>query len=116
MAVIEYKHHVFLNDHRRHIPGFVNDPEHWHNPQNHTFVGWAKDDADYYVPWSSLKVLTKEDFFQRCLAIHQVEPISVMSQNTEDVGRNSRQLTTEAEVREHSDKWYDDFVARNSAT
>lgn len=117
MAVIEYKHHVFLNDHRRHIPGFVNDPDHWHNPVNHSFVGWAKDNADYYIPWSSLKVLTKEDFVQRCFTIHQTEPISIMLSREETLelpSQRTKQLTTEAEVREHAEKWYDDFVARNS--
>lgn len=115
MAVVEYKHHVFLNDHRRHIPGFINDPEHWHNPQNNSFVGWAKDNADYYIPWTSLKVLTKEDFVQRCFAIHQVEPISVRDESAENPGERMRQLTSETEVREVAEKWYDDYVARNSA-
>lgn len=115
MAVVEYKHHVFLNDHRRHIPGFINDPEHWHNPQNHSFVGWAKDNADYYIPWSSLKVLTKEDFVQRCLAIHQVEPISVRDENSENAIDRMRQLTSETEVREVAENWYDEYVAKNSA-
>lgn len=117
MAVIEYKHHVFLNDHRRHIPGFVTDPEHWYNPVNHSFVGWAKDNADYYIPWDSLRVLTKEDFVQRCFAIHQVAPISIMvvDENSEFDFREPKQLTTEAEVREHAEQWYDDFVARHSA-
>lgn len=115
MAVVEYKHHVFLNDHRRHIPGFINDPEHWHNPQNHSFVGWAKDNADYYIPWTSLKVLTKEDFVQRCLAIHQVEPIYVRDENSENPGERTRQLASETEVREVAENWYDEYVARNSA-
>lgn len=113
MAVVEYKHHVYLGDHRRHIPGFINDPDHWHNPTNHTFVGWVKENADYYVPWSTLKVLNKEDFVQRCIAIHNQTPIMV-SANTNEGLPVPTPLTSEEEVRTHAEQWYDSFVARNT--
>jgi hypothetical protein len=113
MAVVEYKHHVYLGDHRRHIPGFINDPDHWHNPANHTFVGWVKEDTDYYVPWSTLKVLTKEDFVQRCFILHNQNPIIVPVRDDEGVITPTA-LTTEQEVRNLAEKWYDDFVTRNS--
>ncbi len=116
MAVVEYKHHVYLGDHRRHIPGFISDPDHWRNPANHSFVGWISENPDYYVPWTTLNVLTKEDFVQRCLVIHAQEPIVVSSGPTENAPMGNMQaLTTEAEVRTHAEAWYDAFVARNSA-
>lgn len=114
MAVVEYKHHVYLGDHRRHIPGFINDPEHLHNPTNHTFVGWAKENADYYVPWSTLKVLTKEDIVQRCLILHAQNPFVVKDQNNIEDPAASLTLTSEEEVRAYAEAWYDSFVARNS--
>lgn len=113
MAVVEYKHHVYLGDHRRHIPGFINDPDHWHNPTNHSFVGWAREDADYYVPWSTLKILSKEDFVQRCLTIHSQNPIRVTSQE-EGGNMIHHTLATEQEVRTHAETWYDSFVERNT--
>lgn len=114
MAVVEYKHHVYLNDHRRHIPGFITDPEHWHNPVNHSFIGWAKEDADYYIPWSTLKILTKEDFVQRLLVIHNINPIEVFNENNDLPGMNFVQLTSEQEVRQYAEEWYDNFVNRHS--
>jgi hypothetical protein len=115
MAVVEYKHHVFLNDHRRHIPGFITNGELWHNSANHSFVGWVKEDADYYVPWSTLKVLSKEDIVQRLIAIHNVRPIRVIDEsNTENPSRDRVELTSEAEVRAFAEQWYDNYVAQNT--
>jgi hypothetical protein len=114
MAVVEYKHHVYLGDHRRHIPGFISDPEQLHNPANHTFVGWAKENADYYIPWTTLKVLSKEDIVQRLFLLHSQTPIRVMDPNSESP-MQFRELTSEEEVRAHAESWYDNFVARNSA-
>lgn len=118
MAVIEYKHHKFAGDHRGHIPGFVTDPENWYNPVNHSYIGWAKDNAEYYIPWSTLKVLSKEDFVQRCIQMSQTNPISRPADPANSIpGPNSYvQLTTESEIRSFAEQWYDDFVARNSAT
>lgn len=115
MAVVEYKHHVYLGDHRRHIPGFVTDPEHWHNPANHSFVGWVPENPDYYVPWTTLKVLSKEDLVQRCIAIHNQSPIMAPIPGAEGPGAGMQPLADEAAVRTHAEAWYDSFVARNTA-
>lgn len=118
MAVVEYKHHVYTGDHRRHIPGFIISPDQWYNPQNHSFVGWVKEDADYYVPWSTLKVLSKEDFVQRCFSIHAIKPIFVPDTENVELGlaERVRQLTSLDEVRLVAEKWYDDFVTTNSSS
>lgn len=115
MAVVEYMLHVYDGDHRRHIPGFIHDRGHWYNPSNSTWVGWTKTNPDFYVP-NTLKTLTKEDFVQRCIAIHNVEPIMVPNPDAEGPGLNNFvALTTEAEVRAHAEDWYDSFVERNLA-
>lgn len=115
MPVVEYMLHVYDGDHRRHIPGFIHDRGHWYSPETSTWVGWVKTKTDYYVP-NTLKVLTKEDFVQRCWAVHQVEPIRVRNPDAQGPGLdNFVALTTEAEVRAHAEEWYDAFVARNLA-
>ena len=114
MPVVEYMHHVYDGDHRRHIPGFVYDRGHWHNPANDTWVGWVRTKNDFYVP-NTLKTLTREDFVLRCIAVHAVQPIVVRSTNAEGpVGPEAfTTLTTEAEIREHAETWYNQFVQRN---
>ena len=113
MPVVEYMLHVYDGDHRRHIPGFIHDRGHWYNPADSSFVGWVRTKNDFYVP-DSLVHLSKEDFVQRCIAVHAVEPIRVRDEQSEDFD-SSRVLTTEAEIREHAEQWYDAFVARNLA-
>lgn len=115
MAVVEYMHHVFDGDHRRHIPGFIHDRGHWHNPADDTWVGWTKTKPDYYVP-DSLVTLTKEAFVQRCFVIHANNPIMVPDPSNPGIGMgNMVPLASEAEVRAHAEQWYDAFVARNLA-
>jgi hypothetical protein len=114
MAVVEYMHHVYLGDHRRHIPGFIKNPGAWHNPSDETFVGWTPTNPDFYVP-DSLTVLSKEDVVQRCIAIHAIQPIMVMSEPGDDDPGTLVELTTEAEVRAHAEEWYDAFVTMNLA-
>lgn len=113
MAVVEYMHHIYDGDHRRHIPGFIHDRGNWHNPADETWVGWVRTKTNYYVP-NTLKQLTKEDFVQRCISIHVQSPIMVPSQPTEDnpTGRFTA-LTSNTEVRAYAEEWYDAFVARN---
>lgn len=113
MPVVEYMLHVYDGDHRRHIPGFIHDRGHWHNPADSTWVGWVKTKTDFYVP-SSLVQLTKEDFVQRCLRIHAIEPITVFNGGEPGPG-NIVTLSSEAEVRAHAEQWYDNFVSRNLA-
>lgn len=120
MAVIEYMHHVYKGDHRKHIPGFVDNPGHWQNPSNSTWIGWLRSKRDFYVP-DTLNVLTKEDFVQRTLQIHAIDPISIRYTSTQeevDAGAEritNKQLQNETEVREYAEKWYDEFVAFNEA-
>ncbi len=112
MPVVEYMHHIYDGDHRRHIPGFIHDREHWHNPIDETWVGWIRTKTNYYVP-NTLKQLSKEDFVQRCFAIHDVEPISYRKEITEEDPSGVVVLSSQEEVRSFAENWYDEFVTRN---
>jgi hypothetical protein len=112
MPVVEYMNHIYDGDHRRHIPGFIHDRGHWYNPSDETFVGWTRTKTNYYVP-KTLKQLTKEDFVQRCLSMHNVEPIVVMQETEDRPGGVFVPLQTEEEVRAFAENWYDEFVTRN---
>jgi hypothetical protein len=113
MPVVEYMNHIYDGDHRRHIPGFIHDRGHWYNPDDETFVGWTRTKTNYYVP-NTLKQLTKEDFVQRCFAMHANSPITVMQQPEDGGGvMEPVQLTSQEEVRAHAEEWYDAFVTRN---
>lgn len=114
MAVVEYKCHVYKGDHRRHIPGFIEDGGYWYMASNHTFVGWVAESPDYYVPWNTLKVLTKEDFVQRTLALHAVSPLLITVPGNESTPSSSHVAVDEAEVRSMAEEWYDSMVTRNS--
>jgi hypothetical protein len=109
MAVVEYKDHVFHGDHRRLIPGFISNGGQWQNPKNHTFVGWVKENADFYVPWATLKALSKEDFVQRALQIHAENPISLPIDRMNPA--REMKVLTEQEVIEHAQEWYDNYVS-----
>lgn len=113
MAVVEYKEHVlYKGDHRRHIPGFIDNGGHWYRKANHSFIGWVKENPEYYVPWTTLNVLTKEAFVQRTIGMHNVEPILIQDPNNPG---SMIPLASEAEVRAHAEQWYDNFVAVNQA-
>lgn len=108
MAVVEYMNHVYLGDHRRHIPGFIKAPGNWYKESDKTFVGWTPTNPDFYVP-DTLLVLTKEDIVQRALAIHADTPIMVQSADSPEMVA----LADDAAVRAYAEQWYDDFVASN---
>lgn len=110
MPVAEYMQHVFYGDHRYHTPGFISAPGHWYNPSDYTFIGWVKTNSNFYVP-NTLKLLTKEEFAQRILNMHRVNPITI------DTGDpiNQTVLSTDEEVIAHANEWYDNFVAENLA-
>ncbi len=112
MPVVEYMHHVYDGDHRRHIPGFVYDRGHWHNPADETYVGWVKTKTDYYVP-KTLKTLSKEDFVQRCFKIHEISTIHVPNPESQLPISDNIPLTSNTEVRAFAEEWYDAFVAKN---
>lgn len=124
MPVVEYmKHRINGGRERKHPDFIVEDEEghgHWFNFLDNTFVGWVDDDSDYFIP-DSLRILSKEDFVLRNLAIHQADPMKDTSEytvvdNPEAEGKNRIEYRnmTDQEVRNVSEQWYDEFVTRRS--
>ena len=107
MAVAEYMFQ--LQGGKKVIPDFIEDRGHWYNPADHTFVGWIRDNRDFYVP-DTIVYLTREDLVQRCLTMHSANPFRKMS----EPGTEETEFMTEEEVRSQAETWYDDFVAKNS--
>lgn len=106
MAVAEYMFQ--LQGGKKVIPDFIEDRGHWYNSADHTFVGWIRDDRDFYVP-DSIVYLSKEDLVQRLLGMHNVNPFAKPT----EPGAEAVTMT-EVEVREQAEAWYDAFVAKNS--
>lgn len=111
MAVVEYMQHK--EGHRRVIPEYILDRGHWYNPADHTFIGWIEDNPDYYIP-DNLVRLTKQEFLDRILAMHQNNPY----RKTDDVHLITPEtlppeLTVE-EVTTMANTWYDAFVEKNT--
>lgn len=114
MAVVEYKHHVYLGDHRRHIPGFIKNAENWQHPTKHSYVGWTPTNPDFYVP-NTLKQLTKEDFVLRLIEINAIQAIT--QPVFEDGAMTGEVSTFESEeaLRTFAENWYDNYVTRCEA-
>lgn len=110
MAVIEYMLHK--DGHKRQVPDFVGDRGHWCSPLDNTFIGWVDDVRDYYVP-DTVVSLTKQQFIDRLLGIHQQVPYTKPNFDVPETP-NPEVMTVE-EVTAMAGTWYDDFVAKNSA-
>lgn len=108
MAVAEY---MFVIDDmgRKQVPGYIRDRGYWHNPSDNTYIGWIKENRDYWVP-DTIVFLTKEQFLQRQLAIHSAFPMK-----KGEIFNNTQTDMTVEEVTDLANTWYDYFVAENSA-
>ena len=110
MPVIEYKFQISETG-RNVIPGYVEDRGHWHNPADHTYVGWVKAEADreYWVP-DTIEELTKAELVTRVLGMHAAVPMKAVDDDDAmtEVDMTNDQVTAMVEA------WYDAFVATNS--
>jgi hypothetical protein len=107
MPVAEYKLHK--QGHRRLVPEFIDDRGHWHNPANHTYIGWIEENPDHYVP-DTIVYLTKEQFISRALSIHEMQP---MRKSSDEYIGDGEIMTTE-EVVTAAGIWFDLFIEKNS--
>lgn len=104
MPVIEYKFNIG-EDGRLVIPGYVEDRGHWYNPDDHTYLGWVKAEADreYWVP-DTIVTKTKAECVTRAIGMM---PMYRDSDETE-VAMDSAEITTMME------NWYDAIDSDNS--
>lgn len=118
MAVIEYKLHIVGHSGQQQQPMWVRKGGHFPNPDDHTYVGWALDNASYYIP-DTVVNLTKEQLVQRQLSIHQKYPEQesvYIGEETEseaqqqDVENWTLRDKTEEKVREEVENWYEWYV------
>jgi len=71
---VEYKLH--RNEEGKLVsPTWINDAGHCYNPIDKSLIGFIAEDRDWYVP-DTIAFLTKEEFINRCLTIHQVSPMT----------------------------------------
>ena len=108
MPMIEYM--FTINEHgRKEVPGYVADRGYHYNPADHTFLGWMKDDRDFWVP-DTIITKTKAECVTRALAIHAASPYKAIGED----GMPSETAMTDAEVTTMIEEWYD-WVAANNA-
>ena len=104
MPVIEYK---FVINHlgKMEIPGYVEDRGHWHNPDDHTYLGWvpAEGDREYWVP-DTIQEKDRDAVIARGIAMHSANTMTYDSDGVE-VNYDSAGVTT------LMGDWYDTFVA-----
>ena len=106
MPVIEYMFQI--NEEGRHIvPGFVKDRGYWHNPADHTYLGWMDSDREYWVP-DTIETKTKAECVTRALAIHASTPMTQPDSDGEEVTMTNDEVTTMTQ------DWYDTIVANNT--
>ena len=107
MPVIEYK--FVINQHgKMEIPGYVEDRGHWYNPDDHTYLGWVKAEADreYWVP-DTIQEKDRNAVIARGIDMHTANTMSYDSDGV-DVNYDSAGVTT------LMGNWYDNFVNVNS--
>ena len=108
MPVVEYKMHK--QGRTRIVPDFVEDGGHWYNSADHTFIGWVPENPDYYVP-DTVITLTKEQFVQRAVDMHNALPLTVANDEIPGIGSP---MSLE-QVNLTANSWYDEFVVKNTA-
>lgn len=72
---IEYR--LVKNDEGRLCaPSWVSEGGHFHNPNDHTYIGFipVEQEREWYVP-DTVSMLTEQEFVNRCLPINEILPI-----------------------------------------
>jgi len=97
MAILEYK--AIRTPEGLSAPLWVEKSGYFYNPVDFTFVGWSKDNAEWYTP-DTVFTLTPLELENRQVAIHNNNPM--MTIQTPEI--DSVQMT-EAEVRTTIQDW-----------
>lgn len=111
--IVEYKlEKVRARSDAKKTPIWIDDGGHWYNSINHTYVGYIRDDVEYYIP-STLKTLTRDSFISRMQTIHATHPLykpQVNEDGVVDIGAEQIAYTDE-ELITAMGSWWDSFTA-----
>ena len=112
MPVVEYKMHVVTNKGGTTAPLWVDDGGYHTSPIDKTKVGWAlpESEREYYVP-DTVTELSKQDFIDRQLGIHAVQPMMGMRDSD---GEEVEYALDSDGVSSEAGSWYDTFVSDRS--
>jgi len=115
MAVVEYKMHIVGHKGQRQQPMWVREGGHFTNPADHTMIGWAVDNAEYYIP-DTVSTLTKAELVTRQLGMHASNPERIYTGSETDPMDQEQDTDnwrdkTDAEVTAEVESWYDQYVA-----
>jgi hypothetical protein len=101
MQYLEYK--LEAGPGGMHAPYWVDHGGHWYNPDNYTMVGATRDNQEFKIPDTVVK-LTAAEVETRQLAIHAVHPQQKYAEVDGDLRPTGENLT-EAEVRTQIQEW-----------
>ena len=97
MQYLEYK--MDMGPGGMHTPHWVDSGGFWHNPANHTMVGATRDNPEFKIPDTVIK-LTAAELETRALTIHAAIPY-----RAQIVGGDEGDPLTDAEVRTLVQTW-----------
>ena len=94
MQILEYKLHASKGGMKN--PDWISDGGYFQNPDDHTFIGVAPSNNEFYIP-DTVTVLTLAELKTRQLAVHEKYPIrEAMKENN----------MTNSEVEASIDSWW----------
>ena len=99
MKIVEYKLHGNPNGKGMVTPGFIQNGGYYHNPDDHTMLGFVDDPAEYWIP-DTVDYKTLAEAKTRQLAIHAKYP---MQKQNDDM---TMEDMTDAEVEAEMDEWH----------
>ena len=97
MQYLEYK--LDMGPGGMHAPYWIDDGGYWQKPDNHTLVGCTRDNQEFKIPDTVVK-LTAAEVETRVVALHGVTPMKKMDSD----GITMTDMT-EAEVRTAIQSW-----------
>ena len=97
MQYLEYK--MDMGPGGMHTPHWVDSGGFWHNPANHTYIGATRDNPEFKIPDTVIK-LTAAELETRALTIHAAIPYV-----EELTGGERGDPLTDAEVRTLVQTW-----------
>ena len=111
MPIVEYK--LELTSECKKKPDWIVVGGKFKSPLNHSMIGYVapKERRDYYVP--PVEELSREDFIERQLQIHEKFPEKMIHEVKDDEGNTIMETkkATKAAVKKSAGQMYDNFLA-----